>query len=162
MATHLQIPQITLTEAEDEFCRLVIHEDLSHEDALLRAGFAPNNAATVKGLLKRPEIQHRLNYHTSTYLRTIGVQVASKTMVRLSQFAESEAAQLGASKWLLEDSGHGVASRIADRNESNANRSLSEYSLSELEDLVKRGTETLEKLPSLKVIDISPSDSRTP
>jgi hypothetical protein len=157
------LPQSPLSTSEERFCELIA-EGVPPEDAALQSGVYAGQYEknTLSKVLSKPAIQELIFRLTQDKLRTVGTAIAANQLTKLALSAQSEAVQLGAAKWIAENAGLGVASRIADRDVSTSARSLSEYSLAELEQLVKTGQETLAQLPKLKVLDITPSEPEIP
>jgi DNA-binding CsgD family transcriptional regulator len=159
---HPSIPLNSLTDAEKVFCEL-ISDGATPEQAAKEANLSQKfTRHTVLKLLSRPEVQSYVYVLNQAKLRTVGASASVYQIQKLAEEAESEAVRLGAAKWVAENAGLGVASRIADRDVSTSARSLSEYSLAELEQLVKTGQETLANLPKLKVLDITTTEPETP
>lgn len=158
----LAFQEANLTEQERIFCELIA-EGADQTTAGEKSGLiAYGGRRAVLDALAKPSVQNRVHSLLRHSLSTVGASIGATQIAHLAQHAESESVRLGAAKWLAEDNGFGVASRIADRAENQAPRTLAEYSLAELENLVKSGAETLNNLKTLKVIDATPTGSDSP
>ncbi len=139
-----------LTAQQLAFCDFYA-SGLSPTEAAKEAGYSTPRDSSLANL-QNPKVLNRVRELQLVRLNTEGCRIAVEVLVKLMQSAESEAVRFSACKWTLENGGLGLASRIADRQTASDNRGLSELSISELEDVVRRGKEAYKDLKQLTPI----------
>jgi hypothetical protein len=145
--------------------------ELAFVNAYVGNGGDPKAAAKAVGaegrkdLLADPRIREAIEIARDTMIKTAG---ATRAWSVMQELMESQAVpaqtRFQAARWTLEASGHGlsaVAASIQLGMKKAGKKDLSELSVSELEDFIKRGKETFDSLKTTvaeakNVIDLPP------
>jgi len=140
-----------LTEQELLFVEAYVGNGGDAKAAGKTAGYT-DPQASGKELIANAQIRETIELARDTDIKTAG---ASKAWAIMQQLMESDAVpaqtRFQAAKWTLEASGHGLSAVAASLQlglKKSGKKDLSELSVSELEDFIRRGKETFETLKS--------------
>ena len=140
-----------LTEQELLFVEAYVSNGGDAKAAGKTAGYTDPPAAG-KELLANAQIRETIELARDTDIKTAGASKAWRIMQRLMESEEVPAqTRFQAAKWTLEASGHGLSAVAASLQlglKKSGKKDLSELSVSELEDFIRRGRETFETLKS--------------
>jgi hypothetical protein len=142
-----------LTEIETAFIEAYVGNGGDPKAAAKASG-----AEDPKGLLADARIREAIEVYRDTAIKTIG---ATKAWSVMQELMESQAVpaqtRFQAARWTLEASGHGlsaVAASIQLGMKKGGKKDLSELSVSELEEFIKRGKEAFDGIQKAAVIDV--------
>ena len=142
----------TLTESQRAFVEAFCSNGGHAKDATRQAGYEGHHAPAR--LLSLPHVRHAIRETLERKVRTEGASLAWGTLLHLmADPSTPSAVRFQCARWTLEAGGIGRAG-----NDTTEGKSLSEMSLSELEQMVRAGREAV---ASLTVIDATPSDDTT-
>jgi hypothetical protein len=144
----------TLTDSQRAFVEAFCSNGGHAKDATRQAGYEGHHAPAR--LLSLPHVRHAIRETLERKVRTEGASLAWGTLLHLmADPSTPSAVRFQCARWTLEAGGIG-GSRAG--NDTTDGKSLSEMSLSELEQMVKQGREAV---ASLTIIDATPSDDAT-
>jgi hypothetical protein len=141
-----------LTFMQMKFAELYATNGGNGSQAARDAGYAESNCKQeAHGLLKKHKIREAIELHRDTSIKTAG---ASKAWAVIDAMMTDPSApaqvRFQAAKWTLEASGHGLSAIAASLHlgMKKSNKSLSEMSISELEEFINRGRQTFDYMKS--------------
>ena len=159
-----------LTDQEIAFTDAYVANGGDAKAAAAKVGFE-DPAKAGKDLIAIPQIRETIELARDTDIKTAG---ATRAWDVIQELMESQATpaqtRFQAAKWTLEASGHGLSAVAASLQlglKKSGKKDLSELSVSELEDFIRRGRETFDNLKSTvsqvkaNVIELSDGDGLT-
>ena len=137
-----------LTEQQSEFVRHMLLNGGDEIDAVKKAGYSEGRTSQALYHLRRnPRVMDALRREREAWINTRGASLAVKTLEALMlDPATSGQVKLQAAKFTLEAAGHGLAAQKARMGLPDADKPLSEMSLTELEAFLSAGRQAVETI----------------